>query len=484
MSTRDAATAHRRFGLGARPGDMARAAGDPRGFVLAQLADAAGARLERAGLEPSWVVFAEAQRAQENVRRNREVTEKAGRSPSEGAVEAQTEASRKRSPATSPRPGAIRREAYQAELGARIEHAVATEAPFVERLVLFWSNHLCVSAGKGNVRGMAGGYEREVIRTHVLGRFADMLKASAQHPAMLVYLDNQLSIGPMSRAGLNRGRGLNENLAREILELHTLGVDGGYTQADVTDFARILTGWTVGSVREPATVPGRFFFAPNRHEPGAWQVVGRRYESRGLETGEQVLADLARHPSTARHIARKLVRHFVGDEASPALAARIEQTFRDTDGDLGRVAQALATAPEAWETPPRKVVPPYDFAVSLARGMGLGRAPASAPEAAERRPRQIARLAAALGQPTWFVPSPKGWPDDDDAWMGPSAVRERLRIAEMATRQADRSADPRRLALELMGEWMSEETRAAIDRAESREQGLELLVMAPEFLRR
>ena len=484
MSTRDAATAQRRFGLGARPGDMARVAGDARGFVLAQLANPAGARLARTDLEPSWVVFAEAQRAQESLRRNREVAEKAGRPPSEGAVEAQTEASRKRSPATSPRPGAIRREAYQAELGARIEHAIGTETPFLERLVLFWSNHFCVSAAKGNVRGMAGGYEREVIRAHVLGRFADMLKASAQHPAMLVYLDNQLSIGPMSRAGLNRGRGLNENLAREILELHTLGVDGGYTQADVTNLARILTGWTVGSVREPVTEPGKFFYAPNRHEPGTWQVVGRSYENRGLETGEAVLADLARHPATARHLARKLARHFVGDEAPLGLAARLEQTFRETDGDLTQVAGALASAPEAWEAPPRKVVPPYDFAVSLARGMGLGRTPPTAPDAAERRPRQIARLAAALGQPTWLVPSPKGWPDDDDAWMGPSAVRERLRIAEMATRAADRDADPRRLALELMGEWMSEETRAAIARAESREQGLELLVMAPEFLRR
>ena len=473
MSTRDAATALRRLGLGARPGEMARIAADPRGFVAAQLADPAAATIKTGDLEPSFVVLAEDQRAQEAQRLVREATAKAGRPPSESTVDAQLEASRKRSPGTSPRPGAVRRAAYQAELAQRIEHGLATSTPFLERLVLFWSNHFAVSAGKGIVRGIAGGYEREVVRANVLGRFADMLKASAQHPAMLIYLDNQLSIGPTSRAGQNRGRGINENLAREILELHTLGVDGGYNQADVTNFARILTGWTIGVVREPTTEPGKFFYAANRHEPGAWTVVDRHYENRGQATGEQVLLDLARHPSTARHIARKLARHFVGDEAPAALATRLETAFRDSDGNLAVLARTLIEAPEVWATPPRKVVPPYDFALALGRGLAL-----------KANPQEVARLAAALGQPTWLVASPKGWPDDDDAWMGPSAVRERLRIAEVAARQADRSIDPRRLAEELIGDWMSEETRAAIARAESREQGLELAVMAPEFLRR
>lgn len=473
MSTRDAATALRRLGLGARPGELASVAGDPRGFVMAQLTRPDPARIAENDLEPSWIVLAEAQRALEAVRLAREVTAKAGRPPSESTVDAQTDASRRRSPQTAPKPGAIRREAYRAELAARISNGLSTDAPFVERLVLFWSNHLCVSAGKGNVRGIAGGYEREVIRPHVLGRFGDMLKASAQHPAMLIYLDNQISIGPNSRAGQNRGRGLNENLAREILELHTLGVDGGYGQEDVTNFARILTGWTVGTVREQQTEPGRFFFAPNRHEPGAWTVVGRRYDAGGLAAGERVLADLATHPSTARHIARKLARHFVGDTAPQDLAQRLEDTFRRTEGDLAALARVLVASPEVWSTPPQKVVPPYDFVIALGRGLGL-----------KQNPQEAARLAAALGQPTWLVPSPKGWPDEDDAWMGPSAVRERLRIAEVAARQADRRADPRQLAADLMGDWMSEETRTAIARAESREQGLELVVMAPEFLRR
>ena len=182
--------------------------------------------------------------------------------------------------ATAPpaeKPGRIRREAFQQEAFARFSHAAATDAAFLERLVMFWSNHFCVSANKGPVRGMAGAYEREAIRPHVLGRFADMLIAVEQHPAMLIYLDNAQSIGPNSRAGLNRGRGLNENLAREILELHTLGVGGGYTQDDVTSLARILTGWTVGNLANAASEPGKFFFAPARHEPGDRTVLGKRY---------------------------------------------------------------------------------------------------------------------------------------------------------------------------------------------------------------
>ena len=183
--------------------------------------------------------------------------------------------------ATAVKPGRIRREAFQQEAFARFSHATATDAAFLERLVMFWSNHFCVSANKGPVRGMAGAYEREAIRPHVLGRFADMLIAVEQHPAMLIYLDNAQSIGPNSRAGLNRGRGLNENLAREILELHTLGVGGGYTQDDVTSLARILTGWTVGNLANAASEPGKFFFAPARHEPGDGTVLGKRYPDGG-----------------------------------------------------------------------------------------------------------------------------------------------------------------------------------------------------------
>lgn len=477
MSAREAVIAMRRFGLGTRPGDVQRISGDPRGFLANQLANASLVLLNDPDLEPSHLVFAEAQRLQREQKAAKDLQKMAtARSSSGTDTPARPDAMAPLSfpqPLPQLKPGAIRREAFADETSARIDRAVTTETPFLERLVYFWSNHFCVSAAKGQVRGVAGAYEREVVRPHVLGRFADMLKASAKHPAMLIYLDNQISIGPNSQAGKNRGRGLNENLAREILELHTLGVNGGYTQDDVTNFARILTGWSVGNVDQPNATAGKFFFAPPRHEPGAWNVLRKRYEDLGVASGEAVLADLARHPATAKHIARKLAHHFLADDAPQTLIDRLAATFKKTDGDLAAVTKALVASPEVWEAKPRKVVPPFDFAVSLVRGFAVR------PKAAE-----IARIAGALGQPTWAVPSPKGWPDDDNAWMGPSAVRERLRVAEVLARQMDKLTDPRTLADALLGDTLTEESRQAIARAESRDQGFEILVMVPEFLRR
>ena len=491
MTHREASIALRRFGLGPRRGDLARIASDPRGYVLEALAGKRAAIVEDAELEPSHVSFLALRTAQREQRAARNMLLDVGKNAvAPGSTPPATADAAKSAvtaaPNASPKPGEIRREVFREETRVRLERAMATDRPFLERLVYFWSNHFCVSIVKGPiVRVMAGAFEREAIRPHVLGRFADMLKAVEQHPAMLVYLDNAQSVGPDSPAGRNRGKGLNENLAREIMELHTLGVAGGYTQADVTNFASILTGWTVADPQPAANIrpaakfggedllPGRFIFTPNRHEPGARTVLGKRYEDRGLRTGEEVLADLARHPSTARHIATKLARHFVADNPPAALVDRLAATFRSTDGDLAAVASALASSPESWTIPPRKVVPPHDFVVSLIRAFDL-----------KLRPPEATRIAAAIGQPVWNPPSPKGWPDDDDAWMGPSAVRERLRIAERVAREIDRKLDPRGVAADLFGDALSEPARLAIERAEAREQGFELLVMSPEFLRR
>ena len=231
----------------------------------------------------------------------------------------------------------------QHEATARIGAAVDAEVGFVERLVWFWSNHFCVSAEK--VNAAAGPYEREAIRPHVLGRFADMLEAVESHPAMLFYLDNVESMGPDSIAGINRDKGLNENLAREILELHTLGVRGGYSQEDVTSFAKVLTGWTWIPPAEPEH-GGDFVFARRLHEPGDQIVLGKRYSDGGAEQGRRVLADLARHPATAQHIAQKLACHFVADDPPPTLVAKLAKTFNDTDGDLKEVSKTLLNAEE------------------------------------------------------------------------------------------------------------------------------------------
>lgn len=505
MTNRDAGIALRRFGLGARPAETKAIANDPRGYVVSQLAMSGRAAIATA-LPAGHEILARVQVARLDLRNLRETEKpqaaigssgKFGQAPGSGTASSTSSnspvgppvappsvgpASNAMPTATQappannvePRPARLLREAFLADLDARIDHAVTTEAPFVERLVLFWSSHFAVSAAKGAVRGLAGAFEREVIRPHVLGRFADMLKAAAQHPAMLIYLDNAGSIGPNSQVGRNRARGLNENLGREILELHTLGVDGGYTQDDVTNLSRLLTGWSVGQIELPHTVPGKFFFAAPRHEPGVWTVLGKPYGRGGIADGEAALADLARHPSTARHVARKMARHFVSDAPPSALVAKLEKSFGSTGGDLKVLAQVLAASPEAWDAPPAKIVPPYDFLISLVRGL--------MPRPAAR---EIARLAAALGQPTWAPPSPKGWPDDDNAWTGPAAIRERLRIAEqVARRVGDPLADPRTLADDLLRGLVRPETRQAIQRAETREQGFELLVMSPEFQRR
>ena len=340
---------------------------------------------------------------------------------------------------------------------------------------MFWSNHFCVSANKGPVRGIAGAYEREAIRPYVLGRFADMLLAVEKHPAMLVYLDNQVSVGPNSQAGTNRGLGLNENLAREILELHTLGVGGGYSQEDVTNLARILTGWTVGNLANAAVRARQVLLRPGAARAGrmdrARQALSRRVACR---RARRCCAIWRVHPATARHIAHKLARHFVAEEPPPALVARLERTFLDTGGDLAAVAKALAQADEAWEAPPAKVLPPYDFLVALVRGFA----------SASPSRGSCCGSPPMLGQPLWRPPSPAGWPDADTTWAAPSALRERLRIAEVAARQADRLADPRQVADDLFGDGIGTATRQAVARAETREQGLELLIMSPEFQRR
>ena len=368
----------------------------------------------------------------------------------------------------------LRRQTFRAEATARLRHSVGTTAPFLERLVLFWSNHFTVSIAKIQVRAIAGAYEREVIRPRILGNFTDLLNAAIKHPAMLIYLDNQGSFGPNSRAGRRRGKGLNENLAREVMELHTLGVNGGYAQQDVVNFARILTGWTVSNQRRFGNDGGRFHFARRRHEPGDWTILGKNYEDYGGRTGEDVLDDLASHPATARHIARKLAIHFVADAPPPALVQRLEHSFLDTGGDLRALAEILATAKEAWTTPPAKVIPPYDFVVALKRGFGVN-----------LRPRKFHRLVKSLGQPLWRAPSPKGWPDGDLAWASPAAIRERLRVAEMIAGRALRDGtDPADLAIDLFGQDLSSETQLAVARAANSRQGLELLIMSREFQRR
>jgi uncharacterized protein (DUF1800 family) len=301
-----------------------------------------------------------------------------------------------------------------------------------------------------------------------------MLQAVEQHPAMLFFLDNQQSLGPDSRAGQNRKRGLNENLAREIMELHTLGVGGGYSQEDVTTLARIITGWTFAGREGKLGTPGSFVFNANAHQPGPQRLLGKTYEDTGLKQGEAALADIARHPSTAKFIATKFARHFVADDPPPALVARLEGVFRNTDGDLGALAIALVDADEAWQAPLTKLRTPYEYLV--ATGRLLARIP-------DDPGRYIGGL-NMLGQPLWTPSGPNGFPDTNATWAAPEGMKLRLDIAaQIASRIAD-SVDPRDLLEVVAADAASSETRRTIEGAESRQQALALLLMSPEFQRR
>jgi uncharacterized protein (DUF1800 family) len=510
-----------RFGFGARggaAGDFVNAASDPRGFVKAELSRPNGALLEVPGLLSTPALGSAVFAYQLEIQQARAATAKSGAPASEttppspdtkaqrrnlslnsvamdmsgkqgtmqgkenGGADAamaptepmQPNAAQPNAP-KPPQPLNIIQKTYRAEALARLQRAIIADCGFVERLVVFWSNHFCISANKGELaRIWAGSFEREAIRPHVLGRFGDMLKAVEQHPAMLFFLDNQQSLGPDSRAGQNRKRGLNENLAREIMELHTLGVGGGYTQDDVTSLAHIITGWTFAGRQGQLGVPGSFVFNANAHQPGAQRLLGKTYEDNGAAQGEAALADIARHPSTAKFIATKFARHFIADDPPPALVARLQEVFRKSDGDLRALTSALLDSDEAWQAPLTKLRSPYEFLVAA------GRLLAQIPE----DPARYLGGLNVLGQPLWSPAGPNGFPDSNAAWAAPEGMKLRLDVSAQIASRLAANIDPRDLLQLAAADAASPETRRTIELAESRQQALALLLMSPEFQRR
>ncbi len=475
-----------RFGYGARggaAGDLSSAASDPRGFVKAELNRPNAAILDAPGLEPTPVLTQQVYDYQKDVKQQRQAMARMAASAETGMADPKTASGQAMTTAPSaeapakdkPRPPNIVQKTYRVEALARLQRATMVECGIAERLVAFWSNHFCISAGKGQIARMwAGAYEREAIRPYVLGRFSDMLMAVEQHPAMLFFLDNQQSIGPDSRAGQRRSKGLNENLAREIMELHTLGVNGGYTQADVTALAQILTGWTFVGRKGRLGPPGTFVFNANAHEPGAQRLLGKTYPDSGVAQGEAALRDIARHPATAQFIANKFAAHFVADDPPPALVETLATVLKKTDGDLRSMTMALLDADAAWQAPMTKMRTPYDFLV--ASGRLMGRIPED--------PNRYLSSLGLLGQPLWTPPGPNGFADTNAAWSSPEGMKLRLDIASrIATRVSD-NIEPLQLLDAAAGAAASHETRQAVARAETRQQAVALLLMSPEFQRR
>ena len=492
MSLQEAAIAANRFGLGARPGELSKIAGDPRGWLRAQLTPETAVPAPLAALPSTaddeaafarWLATLHlgsadgaAIKAYDTGRGDASMsaaTSTGPMAPDGGKLSVEQSYVR----ALFPR--------YATALEARIDVATTTDRPYFERLVHFWSNHFTVSAAKPQVIALPPSFERDVVRAHAMGRFEDMLTTSTQHPGMLIYLDNHLSVGPNSFIASHpnylpeylRGRmtDLNENLAREILELHTLGVRSGYTQADVTSFAKIITGWSVQGARRPSPDGRLFRFQPSFHEPGTQVLLGVSYPQGGVEQGEAALRALAKHPATANHIATKLVRHFVADDPPPAAVARVAKAFRDSDGDLAQVSAVLIDLPEAWAPAPAKLKPPEDYVVSAMRAMGGPRLTG----------RQLTAMFDRMGQKPYWSPGPDGWADVAANWIGPDPVWKRIEWADAAGKaMATSGTDPVVLAQEALGPNLGPATLEAIKRAESPAQGLALMLASPEFQRR
>lgn len=360
------------------------------------------------------------------------------------------------------------RNAYIQETGTRFLAQMTSDQPFVERLVMFWSNHFTVSIQKPLISGVVNAFEVQAIRPHVTGKFVDMLVAAEKHPAMLFYLDNLQSMGAQSMAGQRRNKGLNENLAREILELHTLGVNGGYTQTDVIALANIITGWSVN--REDGF---SFVFQQRIHQPGNKVLLGRTYGENGVGEGELAMINLSRHPATALHIATKLARHFISDNPPERAIRVLEKTFRDTDGDLMAVSRALISLDECWVEPLAKFKTPYEFALSALRLTGI-----------TPTPQQVLMGLESLNYRVFNAPSPAGFPDVASSWASSDGILKRIEWARALSQRVPEKTDPLKLADAAFGPVMRDETRFIIKGAETGRDGLAFLLSSPEFQRR
>ncbi len=359
---------------------------------------------------------------------------------------------------------------------ASLTRIAETDTPFRERLAWFWADHFTAVPKTPQMRAAAHGYVDEAIRPHLTGRFADMLKAVVTHPFMLVYLDQVSSAGPNSRAGQRRDVGLNENLAREVLELHTLGVGGAYTQEDVRQLAELMTGLSV----DPET---GFVFRRAMSEPGPETVLGQTYGGGRAELSHvlQAMDDLAVHPDTARHIARKLAVHFVAEDPDPDLVEDLAAVWTKTDGDLGAVTEALVTHPASWGPLGTKAKPPFDYVASTLVALGAG-----AKEIGEIGNQGLRRFIAipmqAMGQPWMGAAGPDGWSEEVSHWITPQGLATRISWARGVTNElADRLPDPRDFLARALGDHASPRLTWAVGASETKAEGVMLTLASAEF---
>ena len=476
----NSAVAMNRFGLGARP--SASLPVSPTDWLKSQIGKY-DSTLSASASQPSRASIAAGFREYQLDRKERQVAVKGAVAAMSGDNMPQID------PAKIEKVVNALRLQYVAAVDARMDAAITSDTDFAERLVHFWSNHFAVSIDKLPVLALAGDYEFTAIRPHIMGKFSDLLFAAVTHPAMLLYLDQAQSIGPNSplaaqvAARRNKKLGLNENLAREILELHTLGARTVYDQNDVTEFARALTGFTVGGMGKGPVQrlmaqngkdgDSQFFAAI--HEPGDRTVIGRRYGQQGAAQARAILSDIATHPATAKHIATKLAQHFAADVPPPSLVARLEKSFLESGGDLPELYRTLISSPEMWLAKQAKFKSPWDWVISSLRALNVRELPNN---------RQSANMLAQMGQPIWKPGSPAGFSDMTENWAGGAALMRRVEIASRIAERSANRVDARTLAPRILSTQLSTMTAESIARAESPSQGLALLLLSPEFLRR
>ncbi|MBE9011019.1 DUF1800 domain-containing protein [Pseudanabaenaceae cyanobacterium LEGE 13415] len=387
----------------------------------------------------------------------------------------------------------IRRQILEEAIQARLLRAVNSDRQLQEQMVDFWFNHFNVFSGKGLTRLWVGAYENTAIRPHALGRFRDLLEATARHPAMLYYLDNWQNTNPDSPGVRGRFKGLNENYARELMELHTIGVNGGYTQQDVVTLARIFTGWGLSHSR-PGSDPSGFVFDENRHDFSDKTFLGQSIKGSGIKEGQQALDILAKHPSTARQISFKLAQYFVSDQPPQALVDRLSQRFLATDGNIRSVLETLFKSSEFWDSQSfdRKFKTPYQYVVSAMRATGT--------EVTDVR--RIQATLEQLGMPIYGCQTPEGYKNTEAAWLNPDAMTRRLSFATAFSRgqflrQQDKVQSASSSAIQVsrnnpidanqlmktLGDRFSDQTRSAIAQSPPNLRSA-LVLGSPEFMRR
>lgn len=476
-----------RFGLGRKAGEALPA--NPRGWLLAQLDGPDPARFDT--LPDTGTILHDvladkaAHRAGKDTDGGKKGKHKGAEEGAQGATTSGDGAMQQEAGYVPPTPAEAQLQATQTpaaqrvktpriaprmlhdDQNAQLDWAVSTDAPFRERLVWFWANHFTVSAKRGNAAPIAGAFVREAIRPHVTGRFQDMLSAVMHHPAMLIYLDNIASMGPNSPGGQRTGKGLNENLGRESLELHTVTPASGYSQADVTNYAKILTGWSVGKQED---MPG-FQFREKLHEPGPKMLMGRTFPE-GEQGGVEALAFLGTHPASYHAVATDLARHFIADTPPEDAVRRIAGRLQATGGNLGAAAAAVVAEPAAWQ-PLVKLRTPLDYVVAVSRAVGP----------VDEGKHGLAVALNAMGQPQWTAPLPNGWSDKAADWADPETLLRRTDWAyTVAGLAGDRNVDD--MAHEALGSALNGQTVLAMQHAGSRREAMTLLLTSPEFMRR